>query len=147
MSLQEVGKNFGHRICDKTCQFGVLCLTPMLQVSCIITKCLKSEIEIRKDLHKIPCNVTLNLSVPVHFDMFFFHQMICYGNLTIGIDEEAQISSLKSVLKCVFAFEVSLTQFNSNFVLFTGNYFNSGICSRVLCQILGSWLSQCVRRD
>ena len=67
MSLQEVGKNFGHRICDKTCQFGVLCLTCMLQVSCIITKCLKSEIEIRKDLHKIPCNVTLNLSVPVYF--------------------------------------------------------------------------------
>ena len=73
--------------------------------------------------------------------------MICYGNLTIGNDEEAQISYLKSVLKCVFAFEVSLTKFNSNFVLFTGNYFNSGICSRVLCQILGSWLSQCVRRD
>ena len=73
--------------------------------------------------------------------------MICYGNLTIGNDEEAQISSVKSVLKFVFAFEVSLTKFNSNFVLFTGNYFNSGICSRVLCQILGSWLSQCVRRD
>ena len=39
----------------------------MLQVSCIITKCLKSEIEIRKDWHKILCNVTLKLSVPVYF--------------------------------------------------------------------------------
>lgn len=43
--------------------------------------------------------------------------------------------------------KASLTKTNFNFVLFTGNYFNSHICSRVLYKILGSWLSKCLCRN